>query len=79
MIPDKETLREAYRRARATRLVNDQLEAIVEQATEDARTRPIGSNLVEQVRLILDEDPALSWDAAVARIVEDPGGDFGNI
>jgi hypothetical protein len=74
VIPDEETLRGAYRRARATRLVNDQLEAIVETATEDARTMPIGSNLAEQVRLILDEDPALSWDAAVARIVEDPGG-----
>ena len=51
VIPDEETLRGAYRRARATRLVNDQLEAIVETATEDARTMPIGSNLAEQVRL----------------------------
>ena len=71
VIPDEATLREAYRRARATRLVNDQLEDIVETATEDARTMPIGSNLAERIRRILDEDRILAWDAAIARVEED--------
>lgn len=71
VIPDEETLREAYRRARATRLGNDQLEDIVETATEDARTMPIGSNLAERIRRILDEDRTLAWDAAIARVEED--------
>ena len=71
MIPDEATLREAYQRARATRLVNDQLEDIVETATEDARTMPIGSNLAERIRRILDEDRTLAWDAAIARVEED--------
>ena len=71
MIPDEETLREACRRARATRLVNEQIEAIVEKATEDASARPIGRNLAKQIRRILDEDRTLAWDAVVARIEED--------
>ena len=28
----------------------------------------MGSNLAEQVRSLLDEDPSIAWDAAVARI-----------
>jgi hypothetical protein len=74
VVPDEETLREACQRARAIRLVNDQLKAIIDKATEDAKTMTMGSDLAEQVLLILDEDPSISWDAAVARIVEDPGG-----
>ena len=62
--------------ARAMRLVNDQLKAIIDKATEDAKTMTMGGDLAEQVRLLLDEDRALSWDAAVARIVEAPGGSY---
>ena len=47
---------------------------LAEKATEDAKTMTMGSDLAEQVLLILDEDPSISWDAAVARIVEAPGG-----
>ena len=79
VIPDEATLREACRRAHATRLVNDQLEEIIESATEDAKAMTMGGDLVGQVRRLLDDDRELSWDAAVARIVEHPGGDFGNI
>ena len=68
VVPDEETLREACRRARATRLVNDQLKAIIDKATEDAKSMTMGSNLAEQVRSLLDEDPSIAWDAAVARI-----------
>jgi hypothetical protein len=77
VVPDEETLREACRRARATRLVNDQLEDIIDKATEDAKTMTMGSPLAEQVRRILDEDRSISWDAAIARIFEDvpPGGE----
>ena len=74
VVPDEQTLREACQRARAIRRVNDQLKAIIDKATEDAKTMTMGSDLAEQVLLILDEDPSISWDAAVARIVEDPGG-----
>ena len=38
--------------------MNDQLKAIIEKATEDAKSRTMGSNLAEQVRLLLDEDPS---------------------
>ena len=79
VVPDEETLREACQRARATRLVNDQLKAIIDKATEDAKTMTMGADLAEQVRLILDDDRALSWDAAVARIVEAPGGAISKI
>jgi hypothetical protein len=71
VIPDEDTLKEACHRARAMALINKQIDAIVEKATEEAKQVADLSDLPDRIRKLLDEDPALSWDAALARIVEE--------
>ncbi len=71
VIPDEQTLKQACARARAKALINEQIEAIVEKASEDAAQMTEVSDLADRVRALLEDDPSLSWDAAIARIVEE--------
>ena len=71
VVPDEATLKAACQRARAKALINRKLDALVAKASEEAQQLPALTGLADQVRAILDDDPALSWDEAVARIVED--------
>ncbi len=71
VIPDEQTLKQACHRARAKALINEQIEAIVEKASADAAQMTEVSDLADRVRALLEDDPALSWDAAIARIVEE--------
>ena len=49
VVPDERLCAKPCRRARAIRRVNDQLKAIIDKATEDAKTMTMGSDLAEQV------------------------------
>jgi hypothetical protein len=71
VIPDEQTLKQACTRARAKALINEQIEAIVEKASEDAAQMTEVSDLAARVHALLKDDRALSWDAAIARIVEE--------
>jgi len=74
VVPDEETLREACQRARAIRLVNDQLKAIIDKATEDAKTMTMGSDLAEQVLLIPTRIPASPGTLPSLGSSRPPGG-----
>jgi hypothetical protein len=76
VVPDEVTLQAACHRARTTTLINQELEALVTKASEQAETLPAMPDLAHRVRALLDQEPALSWDAAVAQIVAtaDQGG-----
>ena len=69
VIPDEATLRDACHRARATALINKEITALVAKASKQAEQMPEVADLAGQVRALLDREPALSWDAAVAQIV----------
>ena len=79
-IPDEATLKAACHRARATALINKEIDALVAKASEQAEQMPDVADLAGRVRALLDDEPALSWDAAVARIVAtaDQGGAVGS-
>jgi hypothetical protein len=76
VIPDEATLKAACHRARTTAFINQEIEALVAKASEQAEQMPNVADLAGQVRALLDDEPALSWDAAVAQIVaEDAQGE----
>ena len=68
VIPTAETLAKAYRFARRTKAMNDELARIQEQMKEG--TIEIPDDLQDHVRALLDGHPELSWDAAVWQIVQ---------
>jgi hypothetical protein len=71
VVPEDATLKAAVHRARAKALINDQMEALIEQASEDAERMAAVSDLSSRVRALLDENRKFSWDEAIARIVEE--------
>jgi hypothetical protein len=70
VVPDDETLAQAAERARTKALINEKMEAIVEEASEQAKQMATITDLAASVRALLEKDRELSWDAAIARIVE---------
>jgi hypothetical protein len=71
VVPDNATLKAAVHLARTKALVNEQTEALIKQALEDAEQMAAVSDLPSRVRALLDEHRKLSWDEAIALIVEE--------
>ena len=71
VVPDDATLALAAERARAKALINEKIEEVVEEASEQAKQMAAVADLAASVRALLEQDRELSWDAAVARIVEE--------
>jgi hypothetical protein len=71
VVPKDATLKAAVHRARTKARINEQIEVLIEQAAEDAEQVAIISELPSRVRALLDQDRKLSWDEAIARIVEE--------
>ena len=73
VIPDEETLKQAYRRVAAVR----RYQKIVDRAGKEIETYAKGlklpGNLCKRLAKMLSEDPALPWDEALARLVEIEG------
>ena len=66
VIPDDETLADAYQRAVLVGKINSH----IEEAREKENTTRVPKTLARQVRVLLKKEPTLSWDEAVSRIVE---------
>lgn len=66
IIPDDETLADAYQRAALIEKINSH----IEEAREAESTARVPKTLARQVRVSLKQDPTLSWDEAVYEIVE---------
>ena len=64
VIPDKKTLRDAWRRAR----VLAKVKAAIVQIRTEPETEPMPADLGKRLRTLLDDEPALSWDQALVRI-----------
>ena len=70
VVPDDETLQEAYRRAAQIAYVNGHIEEIEDEAKVHAETITIPDDLGEQVRKGLKEHSHLPWDKVIATLVE---------
>ena len=70
VIPDKETLDGAFRRACQIAHMNADLGAIEKRAKKKAEAEKIPRNLMSQIRKGLEEDPALPWDEVLGSIVK---------
>ena len=69
VVPDDDTLEEAYRRATQIAYVNGHIEEIEDAAKEHAEEIAIPDDLGERVRRGLQKDPHLPWDDVIAELV----------
>ncbi len=70
VVPDDDTLEEAYRRASRITYVNGHIEEIEDAAKEYAENIDIPDDLGERVHKGLEEDSHLPWDKVIATMVE---------
>jgi len=71
VVPDKDVLKIAWRRAQKIKFVNAAIRRVMEEIGDDSWTGPAPlRNLATQIRQMLRRDPLLSWDAALAKIVK---------
>lgn len=68
VVPDAPTLTTAYRHAASMTLVQRQLDAVTQQAKNQAAQLTVPDTLAEQVQATLKENPKLSWDEVVAAL-----------
>jgi hypothetical protein len=71
VIPAGDILALQYRRALMRSVVNKKIAEVSRSVREDAGAAEIPGDLAGQVRRKLDDDPAMSWDQAVAEIAGD--------
>lgn len=74
VIPDAETLETAWRRARMRHAVNKKISEISASVRGDANAETVPGDLADRIRGQLDDDPAMSWDEALAAIAKDDAG-----
>lgn len=70
VVPDANTLREAYARAVKVAVINQAIEDVMDDAEGAAENHPVPKTLVRQIRKQLKEKPDLAWDAVVAEVAE---------
>jgi hypothetical protein len=70
VVPTGEALTLAYRRVWERRALAERTAAIARDTHDEAKTLAIPGDLESQIRVLLDDDPGLPWDAAVAKAVE---------
>jgi hypothetical protein len=69
VIPDQQMLAEAYRRQRQSAYLKEQFGELLERSRQHIANLYVFPDLQGQVARLLQEQPELSWDAAVAEIV----------
>jgi len=77
VIPDADTLATAYRRILARHAVNAKIDEVRAAIREQADQAVIPDDLAARVRGLLDDDPSMPWDSAIADIArhaEQTGG-----
>ncbi len=71
IVPDKEVLKDAHRRAVEQMYFQDHAEDLIKEAREDAAQVDPPADLEKQVRDVLSKNPAMPWDDAVVQIAEE--------
>lgn len=71
IIPDDETLKDAYHRATLAYRLNAKLEEIADEFKEDANNTEFKATQIKNgIKKMLKETPTMSWDDAIREIVE---------
>ena len=68
LIPERDVLQSAYRRALEIAIVRERLHEITAEAHDAAAKAKTPAKLAAKVKASLADDPALPWDIAVSRI-----------
>ncbi len=68
VIPDENTLKEAYARAIKVATINRAIEDAMGDAEEAAENHPVPETLMQQISERLQEKPELPWDTVVAKL-----------
>jgi hypothetical protein len=68
VIPSRETLEQAYRRAAGVRRYQQIIDAAQAEVMAYANSLPAPSDLAGRVAAVLADDPVLSWDQAVQEL-----------
>ena len=76
IIPDEELLTEAYQRALRQALVQQRIDALIEEMQSDEDFQ-VPSDLADQVADQLQETPSRTWDGVVQDLAEDAAGKDG--
>lgn len=69
VIPDSAVIKEQARHRLQIKLTNQRLAVIADDIAREAAAVALPRNLARQVRRLLDRQPELSWDQALARII----------
>jgi hypothetical protein len=70
VVPDGDTLGNAYRRMRAQALVQEQINKTLAKLNREIGSVPIPGDLIAKIRAKLKDDPELRWDTALSKIAE---------
>jgi hypothetical protein len=71
LIPDAATIEQHARRVIERQLVEQAIAKVAEEIAEKAKTAELPTKLRERIEEIVEEQPELPWDVAVAKIVRD--------
>jgi DNA topoisomerase VI subunit A len=71
VVPDADTIERHARRLIEQRLANQALEKMLEQIGKQAALATLPADLTQQTEEKLQEEPELSWDAAVLEVVQE--------
>ena len=71
VIPDTDTLADAYRRAYLIASINRRVDDILYEAQRESDEVAVPKNLSDQIKRMIEKDPAHPWDAVLAEIAEE--------
>jgi Protein of unknown function C-terminus (DUF2399) len=74
VVPGPETLETAWRRMRMRHAVNKRIDEAEASLRDEANAETVPDDLAARVRAQIEDDPAMSWDEALAAIAEDEDG-----
>jgi hypothetical protein len=74
IVPEGESLEQAYRRALTASLFNRQVDELLRKAREEAAAAPLPDGLAKQLRTRLKRERARPWDEVLATIVDERQG-----
>jgi hypothetical protein len=69
VVPEADVLEQQARNRLQIKLTSERLAAIADEIAQEAAATALHGDLEAQVRALLDEQPELSWDQALAQII----------
>ena len=73
VVPDGETMEDAWRRTLVQRRLKDAAEMMRAQAEWEAEAADVPADLPDRVREVMDDNPCLSWDRALIMVMDRRG------